>query len=121
LHRTDLIVSDLAVTEMASALARGVRQKEIEARDASLVYRQLLQDLAGEQFHHVHLEPEVHREAERLLSTIGHSVALRAADALHLATAMFAGAQGFVTYDPHLRVAGSALGTVEIIPRVDSR
>jgi predicted nucleic acid-binding protein len=116
LNRTDLIVSDLAVTEMASALARRARQHELSVKQAGWLYRELLRDLSLNQFRHVHLGADVHREAERLLSTIGHQVALRAADALHLATANLSGAQVLVTYDAHLRDATSVLGTIQVMP-----
>jgi len=48
----------------------------------------------------------VHREAERLLLALDN-IALRAADALHLALACLSGALAIVTYD--LRLAEAAL------------
>lgn len=116
LKHTDLIVSDLAVTEMASALARRVREHDLDAEKAGELYRELLQDLATAQYRHVPLGADAHREAERLLSTIGHQVALRSADALHLAAASLTGAHTLVTYDPRLRDAVHALGTIQVKP-----
>lgn len=115
LGRTDLLVSDLAVTELASALVRRVRQGDLAARDANLVYRTLRRDLSARQFTHLQLVPETYREAERLLATIGQRVPLRAGDALHLAAAIGGGAQGVVTFDHHLREAARAAGTIEVV------
>ena len=114
--RTDIIVSELAVTEVASALARRLRQGELEPSVAKRVYRRLLLDRDRE-FRRVEVTAEVHREAERLLFTIGSSVPLRSADSLHLALASLAQARAFVAYDRHLRAAVVALGTLELPTR----
>ena len=55
-------------------------------------------DIAAGLYIKVDLMPDTHREAERLLLAIDN-IALRAADALHLAQASLAGAAAVVTYD----------------------
>ncbi len=50
-----------------------------------------------------------HREVERLLLPV-NDVALRAADALHLALASLAGAAAIVTYDQKLAKAAVRIG-----------
>ena len=113
--RTDLIVSDLAVTELSAALARRVREKRLTGQDARTIYRQLLRDITAGHYYHLPVTAEAHREAERLLSTIGHLHPLRSADALHLAMAVIAKAQALATFDQHMRDAALALGTLELL------
>lgn len=67
LGRRDLIVSDLAVTELTSVIARRVREADLSFADAQRLYRRVLGDLAAGDFRLGELTPDVHREAERLL------------------------------------------------------
>jgi predicted nucleic acid-binding protein len=112
--RRDLVVSDLAVTELTSAIARRVRDAELAASQAERVYRRILQDVNTGEFHRTELTAAAHREAERLLMGIGRRVPLRAADALHLALAALAGARVLITFDRHMAIAAKALGTFEL-------
>jgi hypothetical protein len=112
--RRDLVVSELAVTELASALARRVRVAELAARDARRVYQRILRDLSAGELRRVELTAATHREAERLLLGLGRRVPLRAADALHLAQAALAAARVLVTFDRRLSVAATELGTFEL-------
>ena len=57
----------------------------------------------------VDLSPGVHREAERLLLAL-EAIPLRAADALHVALALAAGAATVVTFDARLAAASRAVG-----------
>lgn len=113
LGRTDLLLSDLAVTEVASALSRRVRQEDLKVQVAQRIYRRILLDRDSE-FRRVEMTAEAHREAERLLLTIGTRTPLRSADALHLALASLAQARVFIAYDRHLIAAATALGTLEL-------
>ena len=103
---TDVIVSDLALTEMASALGRRVREQRLSRDSARRLYREAskLQAFA----HHAELTPPIHRRAERLMLSL--STPLRALDALHLATALDAEAATIVTFDPRLREAAGLQG-----------
>ena len=102
----DVIVSDLALTEMASALGRRVREQRLTAQDARRLYREAVKLHAA--LHHAELTPPIHRRAERLMLSL--PVPLRALDALHLATALDAEAATIVTFDPRLRDAASLQG-----------
>ena len=96
--RDDVLVSDLGMTEVASALARRVRDGALAIAMAKNIHRRLLAIAAQGSFRRVDLLPATHREAERLL--LGAPGApLRAADALHLAMALGAGAGTVLTYD----------------------
>jgi predicted nucleic acid-binding protein len=96
--RDDILVSDLGMTEVVSALARRAREGAIPVATAKLIHRRLLAIAAQGAFRRVELLPATHREAERLL--LGSERApLRAADALHLALALGAGAGTILTYD----------------------
>jgi uncharacterized protein len=102
----DVIVSDLALTETASALGRRRREGLLTQAQSRRLYREA-ETLAascrvGE------LTPPVHRRAERLLLTA--SSPLRSLDALHVALALEAGAATLVTYDPRLREAAASHG-----------
>ena len=96
--RDDVLVSDLGMTEVVSALARRAREEAIPVAAAKLIHRRLLAVAAQGAFRRVELLPATHREAERLLLGSG-GVPLRAADALHLALALGAGAGTILTYD----------------------
>ena len=114
--RRDLIVSDLAVTELASAVARRVHEGRLQPRDARSVYDRLLRDVTGGEFRRAELTTNVHREAERLLMRWEQVVRLRAADALHLALAQAIGARVLVTFDLRLQTAARTLGGFAAVP-----
>lgn len=104
---TDVIISDLALTEVASALGRRLRERRLDGGEGRRLQREA-EKLAGA-CHRVDLSPPVHRRAERLLLA-SRDVALRTLDALHVATALAADAATIVTYDPRLRAAALAQG-----------
>lgn len=103
---TEVIVSDLALTEMASALGRRTREQLLTRKEAQRMYREAsklrMSSLGAE------LTPPVHRRAESLLLSL--PIPLRALDALHLATALDAAAATVVTFDPRLRDAALSQG-----------
>ena len=103
----DVIISDLALTEMASALGRRIREHRLALTDARRIHGDA-QKLARA-CHRVELTPPIHRRAERLLLS-SRDVPLRALDALHVATALATDAATLVTYDPRLRAAAAAQG-----------
>jgi predicted nucleic acid-binding protein len=106
--RRDLHVSDLAITEIVSALARRRREGLLPADVPPRLHATILAHLESGLFHRVELIAEVHREAERLLLTL--EVPVRAADSLHLALALAAGARTFVTYDRRQAAAARRSG-----------
>jgi len=107
--RNDVMLSDLAITEVVSALARRMREGSLPAAAARRAHRKILSTAAGGALRRVELLAATHREAERLLLTSGDS-ALRAADALHLALALGAGAGTVLTYDRGMARAAHAHG-----------
>lgn len=107
--RDDLVVSDLAVTEVASALSRRVRQGVIALEDARRAQRTIIESLDGAPYQHVELTREVHRRAEHLLLTLTNTP-LRAADALHLALALSARVASLASFDVRLAAAARAIG-----------
>jgi len=112
--RRDLIVSDLVVTELTSAVARRVRDGQLRPADARRLYRRMLRDVEAGEFQRAEVSAAIHREAERLLLVLGARLVLRAADALHLALASIAGARVLVTFDRRMAAAAAAVGAFEL-------
>jgi predicted nucleic acid-binding protein len=112
--RRDLLVSDLAVTELVSVLMRRVREGSVAVESATLIHRTLVQGLAVKVLHRVSVDGSVHRDAERFLMRFGDRIALRAADAMHLALATRSGARSFVTFDRRLKFAARAHGEFDL-------
>lgn len=107
--RVDLLVSDLAVTEVASALSRRLRQGAVTREVARRVQHAIVGRLDGAVYQRVELTRDVHRRAEHfLLSLTG--TPLRAADALHLALATSARAASMASFDVRLGAAARAVG-----------
>jgi predicted nucleic acid-binding protein len=107
--RRDLMISELAITEVLSAVARRRREGMITAHQALDIRDAVLQDADSGSFHRLDLSPVVHREADRLLFHI-ESVALRTLDALHVAAALSGLATHVVTYDARMRAAAVHAG-----------
>ena len=103
----DVIVSDLALTEMASALGRRVRERLLALAEARRLQREAEKLSAA--CHRVELTPPLHRRAERLLLS-SREIPLRTIDALHVAAALTADAATIVTYDSRLRAAAVSQG-----------
>jgi predicted nucleic acid-binding protein len=114
--RRDILLSELVVTELTSAVVRRVREGSLGALAGRRIYSQLLRDLRAGEFRLLDLTSATHREAERILMTIGRQIAVRAADSLHLAVAALADARGLVTFDRQMRDAALAMGSFEVFP-----
>jgi antitoxin (DNA-binding transcriptional repressor) of toxin-antitoxin stability system/predicted nucleic acid-binding protein len=111
--RRDLILSELAVTELITAFA--ARKRAVAARSAAVsLQATLLQDLDSGVFRRVELSPPTHRAAERLALSLD-GVVTRVSTAAHLALAMTAGVAGIVTFDRELGRAAQALG-LAVVP-----
>jgi predicted nucleic acid-binding protein len=108
--RTDLVISDLAVTEAASALARRMREGALTSAMARRVLRAIVEALDGGVYRRVDLAPDVYRRAEHLLLSLG--TPLRALDALHLALAISVRAASLASFDVRLAAAARAAGLV---------
>jgi predicted nucleic acid-binding protein len=103
------MVSDLAITEIVSAISRRRLEGSLPALSVLRLHRKILADIESGLYVRSELLPEVHREGERLLLAVEH-VALRTADALHLAHASLSGASAIVTYDRRLADAAIRIG-----------
>lgn len=102
--RTDVMISELSITEVISAVARRQREGVLDAENAHAIRDTLLSDARSGLFRTLDLSPAVHREAERmLLSTL--TVSLRTLDALHIALALSGRARRVVTYDNRMSEA----------------
>jgi hypothetical protein len=107
--RTDLLVSDLAVTEVVSALCRRARRNEVTLEDVRRVRHAILTGLDGGVYERVELTRDVHRRAEQALVT-APGTPLRAGDGLHLALALSARASSMASFDVRLATAARAAG-----------
>ena len=103
----DVVLSDLALTETASALGRRAREGLLAPAESRRLHREAAKLAAS--CRRAELTPPVHRRAERLLLT-SLETPLRALDALHIALALDADAATLVTYDPRLRAAAASQG-----------
>jgi predicted nucleic acid-binding protein len=101
-----VILSDLALTEMASAVGRRTREGVLTPLQARNLHREAVKLTAP--CRHVELTPPVYRRAEQLL--LASRTSIRALDALHVATALEAGAATIVTFDHNLRDVATAQG-----------
>jgi predicted nucleic acid-binding protein len=107
--REDLLVSDLAVTEIVSALSRRLRQGVLTREVARRVQHAIVGRLDGGVYRRVELTPDVHRRAEHFLLSLTETP-LRAADAIHLALATSARAASMASFDVRLAAAARAVG-----------
>lgn len=108
-ERDDILVSDLAVTEVVSALARRLRQGAVTQEVARRVRQAIVRGLDDGVYRRVEVTQDGHRRAEHLLLSLTEAQ-LRAADALHLALAMSARAASMASFDLRLRAAARAAG-----------
>lgn len=102
-------MSDLAVTEVVSALSRRLSEGALTPEAARRVQHAIVRDLDGGAYQRVELTREVHRRAEHFLLHLTVTP-LRAADALHLALATSAQAAAMASFDARLRAAARGVG-----------
>jgi predicted nucleic acid-binding protein len=107
--RVDLLVSDLALTEVVSALARRFHQGALTRDAARRVQHAIVGRLDAGAYRRVELTRDVHRRAEHLLLT-PTGTSLRAADALHLALATSGQAASMASFDVRLGAAARTIG-----------
>ncbi len=107
--RRDLMISELAITEVLSAVARRKREGELRPDLANQIRSALLADADSGAFARLNLDPAVHREAERLLLST-EALPLRTLDALHIALAFSGRATHVLTFDRRMREAAVQAG-----------
>ena len=113
--RRGLMISELAITEVLSAVARRKREGELRAKQANEIRAAVLGDADSGSFGRLDLNPDVHREAERLLFATDSSP-LRTLDALHIALASSGRASHILTFDRRMRevAAQAGLNVIEL-------
>jgi len=102
--RRDLLISELSVTEVISAVARRKREGALGAKQANQIRDAVLSDAASGSFRRMDLSPFIHRQAERMLLST-ESVPLRTLDALHIALAVSGEARRVITFDSRMAEA----------------
>ena len=107
--RDDVLVSDLAVTELVSALARRLRQGSLARDTVRRLQHAIVGRLDEGVYQRVEVNRDVHRRAEHFLLNLPQTP-LRAADALHLALANSAHAASLASFDSRLAAAARAVG-----------
>lgn len=107
--RRNLLISEVVLSEVLSAIARRWREGELSAAQARAVRAALLADADSGALERLQLAPAVHREAERILFSMG-SRPLRTLDALHLALALTAEATHVITFDARMKTAATECG-----------
>jgi predicted nucleic acid-binding protein len=107
--RHGLMISELVITEVLCAVARRKREGQLRPELANQIRDAVIEDANSGSFARLHLDPAVHRAAERLaLGTA--SPALRPFDALHLALAFSGAATHVLTFDRRMREAALQCG-----------
>jgi len=113
--RDDVLISDLTLTEVISALARRLREGALTREIVRRVQHAMIERLDGDTYHRIELTRDVHRRAEHFLLTLT-GMPLRAADALHLALATSSHALSLASFDARLRAAARAVGLATYPP-----
>lgn len=113
--RDDLIVSDLVVTEIISALSRRLRLGAVTEEVTRRVQREIVKRLDDGTYRRIELTRDTHRRAEDFLMRLT-AIPLRAADALHVAMATSARAASMASFDVRQRAAARAVGLATYPP-----
>jgi predicted nucleic acid-binding protein len=113
--RQDLMMSELAITEVISAVARKRREGSVTAHQANQIRDAILADATSGSFERLDLSPSVHRDAERMLAST-ESIPLRTLDALHISLALSRGAALMITFDVRMANAAALHGLRVVEP-----
>ena len=105
-----VVTSELAQTEVFSALLARERAGKITASDRHRAWREFEQRIAAEEILIEPLNAIVLRKSRHLLERCHPQVPLRTLDAIHLATAELCHDFPLVTTDDRLRAAATLLG-----------
>ncbi len=96
--------------EIVSALKRQQRAGHIEARGLRAALREMTGDETSTLLHWLPVTPELIGQACDRMAALPPAVFLRAADALHLASAQDAGLREIYSHDRHLLAAAPHFG-----------
>lgn len=107
--RSDVFLSDLGITEYASALGRLKREGRLTAEELEKAMQEIQRLCTHGPFTPKHLTAAIHIATRKRL-TSAHGVQLRTADSLHLQLALAARCQTMVTFDRRLAEASREAG-----------
>lgn len=103
------VVSELTLVEVAAAIARKVREKDLPEMDASRVYQCFLEGISAGHFRVLPMERKHFEAAARYVFEMGRKIPVRSLDALHIAAALL-DCRCLVTADERQAEAARALG-----------
>lgn len=105
-----MLVSELVRVELMGVFHRQLREKKWTTTQFLTAIRQFTNDDVGGFWTWVALDSAIVEGAARTFTTLPDSVFLRAADCLHLVTALHHGFSEIYTHDPHQKSAAPVLG-----------
>ena len=113
----EVVLSELARVELMSVFHRRLRERVWSQRDFQRIIRQFSQDDIGGCWLWVPLDGVIVEQAVKTYTSLVENVFLRAADCLHLVTALYHGFTEIYTHDKHQIQAAPALGiSASVIP-----
>ena len=107
-------LSDLARTEMMAVFHRRFREKKWSRSEFLAAVRQFTKDDLAGFWTWAPLDRDLTREAAKVFTTLPESIFLRAADCLHLVTALRQGFSEIHTHDANQSKGASAVGLTPI-------
>jgi len=110
LQAEQIYICSLAVVELASALMRKYRMKELTNADKSIIWEAFLSDLKAENVEVISLTDEDFFSASELILRHGNRDSLRALDSLQLAAALKVKGAVFMTADKDLQKVATTVG-----------
>lgn len=114
LNSEKIFICELASVELASALARKVRMKELSKKEKKLIWQAYNNDLLSTDVELIRLEETDYFKAAELIMNYGESESLRTLDALHLAAALRVSDALFLTADKTFQNVASKLGVKSV-------
>ena len=105
-----VLLSDLARTELMGVFHRRVRERRWKQDDFLTVVRQFSTDELSGYWTWIPMDGTIVQQVVRTYATLPHDVLLRTADCLHLVTALQQGFSEIHTHDRHQRDGARALG-----------
>ncbi len=107
--RSDVWVSEIALTECWSALLRKEREQAVDVPTRENAWRRLETYFSGEVPHMLSVTREILHRANRILDRCHPEVGLRSLDAIHLASCEAADAWPLLTSDLRMRQGAEIL------------
>ncbi len=109
-----VFLSDLARAEMMAVFHRRLREKKWSRSDFRAAIRQFGKDDLAGFWSWAPLDTDVTREAAKVFSVLPENVFLRAADCLHLVSALRHGFTEIYTHDERQKTGAAAVGLTPI-------